>query len=279
MKPVNIRWVTLILLLSMLVNLAGCGGYTVQAEDLMKDIEPAKVQGKEADDTFREAQMAFALELFRQSAGRSEKENVLVSPLSMMLVLAMTANGAEGDTKAEMEAMLGLPIAELNEYLYSYVNALPSTKKSKMQIANSIWMRQNDLTVKKDFLQANANYYGADAYQGPFDAQTLKDINGWVEDKTVALFYTAYCQTTIGNFVAVVFTAFIGTIVDSILGSLVQRKYICPRCNKITERKTHCCTQTRLFGGIGFVDNTCVNFFSNMLTFVIAIIVAISLKI
>ena len=184
MKPVNIRWVTLILLLSMLVNLAGCGGYTVQAEDLMKDIEPAKVQGKEADDTFREAQMAFALELFRQSAGRSEKENVLVSPLSMMLVLAMTANGAEGDTKAEMEAMLGLPIAELNEYLYSYVNALPSTKKSKMQIANSIWMRQNDLTVKKDFLQANANYYGADAYQGPFDAQTLKDINGWVEDKT-----------------------------------------------------------------------------------------------
>ena len=31
----------------MSTNIAGCGGYTVQAEDLMKDIEPAKVQGKE----------------------------------------------------------------------------------------------------------------------------------------------------------------------------------------------------------------------------------------
>ena len=184
MKKVHVRSITLLLLLSMFVNIAGCGGYTVQAEDLMKDIEPAKVQGKEADDAFLAAQMAFALELFQKTTEQGEKGNMLISPLSMMLVLAMTANGAAGDTRSEMEEVLGLPIEELNAYLYSYVNALPSTKKSKLEIANSIWMRQNVLTVKKDFLQANADYYGADAYQGPFDAQTLKDIDGWVEDNT-----------------------------------------------------------------------------------------------
>ncbi len=184
MKKTYIRSITLLLLLSMFVNIAGCGGYTVQAEDLMKDVKPEQVQGKEADAAFVRSQMSFSLELFKQSILASEKENLLVSPLSMMLVLAMVTNGAGGETKAEMEAMLGLPIEELNEYLYSYVNALPSTKKSKLEIANSIWMRENDLNVKKEFLQANANYYGADAYQGPFDAQTLKDINGWVEDKT-----------------------------------------------------------------------------------------------
>ncbi|HCX78356.1 MAG TPA: serine protease, partial [Firmicutes bacterium] len=66
----------------------------------------------------------------------------------------------------------------------SYVRNLPNDKKSKLTVANSIWFREdkNRLTVEKDFLQKNADYYNAAAYKSPFDGQTLKDINNWVKE-------------------------------------------------------------------------------------------------
>jgi serine protease inhibitor len=74
----------------------------------------------------------------------------------------------------------------LNEYLYTYVKHLPSEKNSRLSIANSIWFRddENRFTVERDFLQKNADYYNAAAYKAPFDNQTLKDINTWVQEKT-----------------------------------------------------------------------------------------------
>ncbi len=184
MKRTVIHVIALMLVLTFAVHTTGCGGYEIQAENLMDGIKAEAVTGKEADDAFLQAQMAFSMDLFKRTVAEGDKENMLLSPLSVMLALSMTANGADGETKAEMEAVLGMPIEELNQYLYSYINALPSGDKCKMQIANSIWFRDSGFTVNPDFLQTNANYYGADAYKSPFDAQTIKDINGWVNNHT-----------------------------------------------------------------------------------------------
>lgn len=58
----------------------------------------------------------------------------------------MTANGAAAETRQEMEALLGgdIPLEELNRYLYSYVNGLPNSSEGKLQIANSIWFRDEE---------------------------------------------------------------------------------------------------------------------------------------
>ncbi len=171
----------------LLFNFSGCGT-TVKAANLMDGIAANEVEGKTADDGFLNNQMELYLKLFRSSALTTKDKNTLVSPLSIQLALAMTANGADGETKAQMEKLLGgdLTINELNEYLFAYVNGLPSTDKSKLEIANSIWFRddENRLTVEKDFLQTNADYYGADAYKSPFDDTTLTDINDWVNENT-----------------------------------------------------------------------------------------------
>ncbi|HBE14319.1 MAG TPA: serine protease, partial [Clostridiales bacterium] len=84
-------------------------------------IQAAKVSGKAADDTWIGSSADFALELFKQSV--AQDKNALISPLSVMLALAMTANGADSQTKAEMEALLGgtISLDDLNKYLYSYV--------------------------------------------------------------------------------------------------------------------------------------------------------------
>lgn len=186
-KKVVLTLLSILLVCSIVLNLTGCAT-KVQAADLMEGVKANTVPGKAADDAFAQSQMRLAVDLFQSSVLESKDENVLISPLSIQLALAMTANGADGNTKAEMEALLGgeISLEDLNEYLYSYVNNLPSAEKYKLQIANSIWFRDDEgrLQVEKGFLQKNANYYGAQAYKAAFDDQTLKDINNWVKDHT-----------------------------------------------------------------------------------------------
>ena len=181
--------ISVVLLLAMTVNLAGCGTMqpdivpTVKAESLMEGIKPQKI--KDLDDLSVQNPVAtdFAVRLLQASL--QEGENVLISPLSVLSALAMTVNGAEGDTRKQMEETLGMSAKELNLYFYTYMQNLPEEKRCKLSLANSIWFTDHErFSVNQDFLQTNANYYGADIYKTPFDEQTLKDINNWVKYRT-----------------------------------------------------------------------------------------------
>ena len=155
--------------------------------DLMQFVSAKNVDGKQIDEVFRRSQMRLAMELFASCAQESEGKNVLISPLSIQVALAMTANGASGQTLEEMQALLGgdIPLDELNAYLYEYVNTLPSSDKYKVELANSIWFReQSGFEVYESFLQTNADYYKSQAYAAPFDDTTVEQINKWVDVHT-----------------------------------------------------------------------------------------------
>lgn len=53
--------------------------------------------------------------------------------------------------------------------------------------------------------------------------------------------------------------AFLGAVVDSALGSLVQVKYRCEVCGALTEKEIHCQKPTKHHSGIPLVDNDVVN--------------------
>ena len=96
----------------------------------------------------------------------------------------MAANGAQGDTLEQMEAVLGLPLLELNEFCRAWLAALPE-EDGALSIANSLWFRDSEmLTVEESFLEANALWYGADVYEAPFDDATVSDVNAWVDYHT-----------------------------------------------------------------------------------------------
>jgi len=161
-----------------------------EGHDLMKGIEKRTVSELEPDDRFIRQEADFSVSLFRSIFSRSENRNVLISPLSVLTALSMSANGADGQTKNEMERLLGgeIPLNELNEYIHSYVSGLPSDESASLKSANSIWLKDDkSLTVKEDFLQRNADYYGAQAYREPFSADTVREINSWVKEHTDGL--------------------------------------------------------------------------------------------
>ncbi len=134
----------------------------------------------------------FALRLFRETLSSEQSKatgdagkNILVSPASVLFALSMTANGADNNTLAQMEEALGASVTSLNSYLQEYRTSLPEGDGYKLNIANSIWFKDDpDFTVNQDFLTANGTWYDADIYQAPFDASTLKSINKWVSDST-----------------------------------------------------------------------------------------------
>ncbi|MBR2956791.1 MAG: serpin family protein [Clostridia bacterium] len=179
---VFLAFTSLLLVCATAFNLSGCT-MQVKAKDLMDGISPNSVNALGNLNAYNAAVTDFAVRLFK--ASEEEGKNTLISPLSVLCALAMTANGAEEETLEQMEAVLGMNKDELNLYLYSYMLNLPSNENYKLSLANSIWFTEDErFTVNKDFLQTNADYYGADIYKTPFNDKTCKEINKWVKQKT-----------------------------------------------------------------------------------------------
>ncbi len=181
MKRTVLIVISMFLICAMMFSIAGCGN-KIKAQNLMKDITPQNVDKTDDLSVGNAAITDFAVRLFKEC--EQGGKNTLISPLSVMYALAMTANGADGETLAEMEDVLGMHVADLNKYLYSYKNSLPQGEKYKLNFANSIWFEKT-LNVREDFLQTNANYYNIDIYKANLQKKsTLKEINKWVNIKT-----------------------------------------------------------------------------------------------
>jgi len=138
----------------------------------------AKINGKT-----KEAVAQFGLSVFKGSVSEQNK-NYLFSPLSAICCLSLMANGAAGNTLTEIEEMLGCDVDKLNEGLLAY-SSLLTGDGSPVRLANSIWIKNDgSITVNKNFLQKNADYFGAQVYSAPFDNTTLEDINAWGYNNT-----------------------------------------------------------------------------------------------
>jgi uncharacterized protein (TIGR00297 family) len=65
--------------------------------------------------------------------------------------------------------------------------------------------------------------------------------------------------------IAIIVGALLGSLTDSLLGSTVQERRWCPRCDIATERRTHSCGTTTVHrGGIRGCDNDIVNLMSTV---------------
>lgn len=174
--------IVIILVLAMTFAFASCGGSGMSSQNITENIDSEKTDTGDIDMTDADKACDFAVRLFKANFGGS---NTLISPFSVMTALAMTANGAEGDTRTQMEEVLGMSVDELNSYLSSYIASLPEGEGYKLSPANSIWLTDDErFTVNEDFLKTNKSVYDADIFRTAFDDSTLKDINGWVSEKT-----------------------------------------------------------------------------------------------
>lgn len=183
MKRISAGFLTLALALFM----TGCGSRD-QVGQGVEPPPPAETSGAgQAEETaeavpWENAVAGFGMELFQACF---QGDNTLVSPLSAVEALAMAANGADGQTLAQMEEVLGIRTEQLNACLHDYVQALPSEEGNGVHLANGIWVNsESGLKVRPEFLQANERWYGAGAFETVFDSDTRDAVNAWVSDNT-----------------------------------------------------------------------------------------------
>lgn len=166
-----------------------------KAQNLCAGIASSLPKAADADEKFINSQTKFTIDMFKKTyAENEEKKNALISPYSIMQALAMTANGANGNTLKEMENVLGdgMEISELNKYLLKQrsdsinTNRTEYSNKWSMNTANSIWAINDParIVTRPEFIQKCVDYFGSEYYVAPFDDTTLNDVNNWVNEKT-----------------------------------------------------------------------------------------------
>ena len=125
-----------------------------------------------------DGRLAFGLSLFNEavSASGNAAENIVVSPYSAGMALSMLAEGAAGDTKAEL-------VSALKNASYSG-DILESGDGCIISSANSVWIRSG-FPVLPGYASLLKNAYSAEIAERDFSVPaTVKEINKWCSDKT-----------------------------------------------------------------------------------------------
>ena len=164
----------------------GCDGFpAAPPSQPWSNAEKLSVSPK-GSEAVNEALASFGLKLL-QKTREADKQSPLVSPLSVALALSMTANGADGNTLAQFQEVLGggVDLEELNaacaQYLSDYQGLLGS---SQCRIANSLW-KDHSGGIYEDFVSKCRGYYSAQVYEAELsEPRIVDDLNGWVSDKT-----------------------------------------------------------------------------------------------
>jgi serpin B len=172
--------------------LTACGPSANVAQSKLQRISSPAVSPDEVRSLANENN-AFALDLYQSL--RSQDGNLIYSPYSISVALAMTYAGARAETEAQMAQTLHFPA---QDRLHPALNALdleltspgeaPSKEETPFQldIANAIWAKQG-LLLQQAYLDVIAQNYGAGIQLADFAnrSETVRrEINGWVSEKT-----------------------------------------------------------------------------------------------
>jgi len=169
-----------LLAVPLVISLSGCGGQPPNTSGVLQ----AKVTSGPLPD--RVTRMGF--NLINAVAATDGGENVFLSPASLELALAMTMNGAAGQTSTAMQDALqlqGLSMDEINSANGAMTDWLKQLDPEvELNIANSLWAKEG-ASFSPSFLAANKKYYDAKVAALDFgSASAAKTINSWVSDAT-----------------------------------------------------------------------------------------------
>ncbi len=121
----------------------------------------------------------------------SGSKNQNLSPISVYLALAMVAEGANGDTQAELLKLLGCKdLKELNGVCGGMLETLSiDEERSTLDMHNSLWMAESiggqSVAFRPEYLDMLAETYRSEANVVEFGTQSAaKQIADWINEHT-----------------------------------------------------------------------------------------------
>lgn len=156
--------------------------------EYVEQIDPMVMQVEAIDPYVVKANTSFGFNLFHEIRKSEQNENIFISPFSVSVALAMTLNGAAGETETAMVDTLNLQDIEAETINPNYAllqQTLEMTDpKVSLTIANSLWSEQS-FSFTPEFLIRNSHYFNAEISTLDFaDPNSVDTINQWVNDRT-----------------------------------------------------------------------------------------------
>lgn len=190
-KESNRRPLLLVVLIILLVTGGITAGYF-----LWKSQDKTKPQSSQAPTieqpvditSLPMAHAVFGFNALKTLSQDDKDKNIFISPASISLALSMLYNGAEGNTKTDMQKTLqfqNIDINTVNKESSALINSLKNPDpKVELSIANSAWIKKG-LSPKQTFLDTLKADYNAEASELNFSSPDSSDtINDWVDTNT-----------------------------------------------------------------------------------------------
>ncbi|MBQ8404291.1 MAG: hypothetical protein IJX55_07715 [Clostridia bacterium] len=134
------------------------------------------------------------VEMFEKNGG----ENAVYSPASLYMSLAMLAEMTDGESRAQILALLGADdIKETRAIAQRIWNACyRAENENKMLIANSVWLNERfDEYLKPQTLGTVAEYHYTSSFSGNFEDEAYTEaIKSWINEQTENLL-----EDSVGN--------------------------------------------------------------------------------
>jgi len=129
----------------------------------------------------------FAFELYSE-LDKSEQGNIFYSPYSISAALAMTYEGAKGQTADEMKSVFHFPESNILRpnfaAIYNKING--EHNAYELKTGNALWVQQ-DYKFLEDYTSRVEKYYGGKVANLDFKQETEKSrqtINSFIEQQT-----------------------------------------------------------------------------------------------
>lgn len=175
------------LILSMLVTFVSCADFDTSEEIIS---HTGEIQLTKAQQQLLESDNAFSINLFKNFYDKTEG-NLLLSPISTSISLAMLSNGADRATYNEIAEVLGHPgiaLDEVNKYYGLFISALDKVDSKVTYLSNnSFWYDKNKRLVP-EYGKTLKKYYNSPVNAVDFaNETTLERINKWGKEATDGL--------------------------------------------------------------------------------------------
>lgn len=175
------RGLVVLAVLAACTDPTGPGGEPEPITELPRSLSTSEIAVVDAGNRF-------TVTLLRRVHDADPGETVFLSPLSASMALGMTMNGAAGETRAQMEDVLGfggMPAEEINVAYRDLIDLLRGLDPGvELELANAIFHR-DDFAMEAPFLDAARTHFDATVEGLDFaDPSAADHMNAWVREAT-----------------------------------------------------------------------------------------------
>ncbi len=183
------KWIVSILIVAVLIIAVFIGVTYQNSNPVTTKAEPLAVDTNataESVASLSSLMNNFSFNIY-QRLSSNEDENIFFSPYSIFVALAMTYEGAKGDTANEMYDVLGFPQND-DISLCSFgriYNEFNQKKEYTLNTANALWIKKGYEFLSQYLTFINDYYMGRATevdFSNPVNAAAL--INDWIKENT-----------------------------------------------------------------------------------------------